>query len=59
MAATSTNKQPLLVDRVLHYIENLDASVVGALDITGTNTATLIVDSIFIVKSLIQEIYCW
>ncbi len=57
MAATSTNKQPLLVDRVLHYIENLDASVVGALDITGTNTATLIVDSTNADGAIIEDVY--
>lgn len=57
MAATSTNKQPLLVDRVLHYVENLDASVVGALDITGTNTATLIVDSTNADGAIIEDVY--
>ena len=46
MASTSTNKQPLLVDQVLHYVINLDTSINNGLDIIGTNTATLIVDAI-------------
>ena len=45
MASTSTNKQPLLVDRVLHNVVNLDNAAVGAIDIAGTNTAELIVDA--------------
>ncbi len=36
MASTSTNKQPLLVDRLLHYVVNLDTSVNGGMDIVGT-----------------------
>ena len=45
MAATSTNKQPLLIDRVLHNVVNLDLAAVGAIDVLGTNTAALIVDA--------------
>jgi len=44
MAATSTNKQPLLVDRVLHYVVDLNTAAVGSIDVAGTNTALLIVD---------------
>ena len=43
MAATSTNKQPLLIDRVLHYVVNLD-TINDGMDIVGTNTAILLVD---------------
>ena len=42
MAATSTNKQPLLVDRVLHYVVDLNSAAVGAIDVAGTNTALLL-----------------
>ena len=45
MAATSTNKQPLLVDHVLHYAVNLDTALNNGLDIAGTNTAILLIDS--------------
>ena len=44
MAATSTNKQPLLVDRVLHYVVDLNTSQVAGIDVAGTNTALLVVD---------------
>ena len=57
MAATSTNKQPLLIDRVLHYVVNLDTSINNGLDIVGTNTATLIVDSTSSDGALIEDIY--
>ena len=57
MAATSTNKQPLLVDRVLHYVANLDTAVVGSIDITGTNTAILIIDSTQLDGAIIEDIY--
>ena len=58
MAATSTNKQPLLVDRVLHNVVNLDNSAVGAIDIGGTNTATLVVDATQSDGCIIEDIYC-
>ena len=45
MASTSTNKQPLLIDRVMHNVVNLDNAAVGAIDVIGTNTAELIVDA--------------
>ena len=57
MAATSTNKQPLLIDRVLHYVVNLDTSINNGLDIVGTNTATLLVDSTSSDGALIEDIY--
>ena len=57
MAATSTNKQPLLVDRVLHYVINLDTASVGAIDIGGTNTALLIVDGTTADGAIIESIY--
>ena len=57
MAATSTNKQPLLVDRVLHYVVKLDTAAVGAIDVAGTNTALLIVDGTTKDGEIIEDIY--
>jgi hypothetical protein len=57
MAATSTNKQPLLVDRVLHYVVNLDSAAVGAIDVAGTNTALLIVDGTTSDGAIIEDLY--
>ena len=57
MAATSTNKQPLLVDNVLHYAVNLDSSTNDGLDIAGTNTAVLLVDGIATDGAIIEDIY--
>lgn len=57
MAATSTNKQPLLVDHVLHYVVNLDTSTNNGMDIIGTNTATLIVDSTNADGAIIEDVY--
>ena len=57
MASTATNKQPLLVDRVLHYVVNLDASINDGLDITGANTATMLVDSTSADGAIIEDIY--
>lgn len=57
MAATSTNKQPLLVDRVLHYVLNLDSAAVAAIDVAGTNTALLLVDGTTSDGAIIEDIY--
>ena len=57
MAATSTNKQPLLVDHILHYAVNLDTATNADLDVTGTNTAVLLVDSTSADGAIIEDIY--
>ena len=57
MAATSTNKQPLLVDHILHYAINMDTSINNGLDISGTNTAVLVVDSTSADGAIIEDIY--
>ena len=57
MAATSTNKQPLLVDHVLHYAVNLDTSINNGLDISGTNTAVMLVDATSSDGAIIEDIY--
>ena len=57
MAATSTNKQPLLVDHVLHVVTNLDNAINNALDIIGTNDAKLLVDSTSADGAIIEDVY--
>lgn len=57
MASTSTNKQPLLVDHLLHYVVNLDTSINDGMDIVGSNTATLIVDASNTDGALIEDVY--
>ena len=57
MASTSTNKQPLLVDRVLHYVVNLDNALNATIDVTGINTAALIVDATSSDGCIIEEVY--
>ena len=57
MAATSTNKQPLLVDNVLHYALNLDTATNDGLDIAGTNTAVLLVDATSTDGAIIEDVY--
>ena len=49
MASTSTNKQPLLIDRVLNNVISLDGAVIGSTTgyaVGGTNSAKLLVDCI-------------
>ena len=58
MAATSTNKQPLLVDRVLHNLVDLNTASVGAIDVIGTNTAALVVDATRTDGCILEDIYC-
>ena len=57
MAATSTNKQPLLVDRVLHYAVDLSSSFISDINVSGTNSAELIVDSTSLDGAIIEDIY--
>ena len=57
MASTSTNKQPLLIDRVMHNVVNLDNAAVGAVDVIGTNTAELIVDATQSDGCIVEDIY--
>jgi hypothetical protein len=60
MASTSTNKQPLLVDRVLHEVIDLAGSTVAqdaGIDITGTNSAALIIDCTTNDGAIIEDIY--
>ena len=60
MAATSTNKQPLLVDHVLHEVVDLKGATVaqdGGVDIGGTNDAVLVIDSTQADGCIIESIY--
>ena len=60
MASTATNKQPLLIDRVLHEVIDLAGASVASgsgINIGGTNTAVLIVDSITDDGCIIESVY--
>ena len=60
MASTSTNKQPLLVDRVLHEVIDLAGATVAelaGLDITGTNSAVLVVDCTTNDGAIAEDVY--
>ena len=63
MASTSTNKQPLLIDRPLHNSEVLDNRITGTAssvlngDLAGTNSAILLVACTQNDGALIEEAY--
>ncbi len=57
MAATSTNKQPLLVDRVMHSVIDLNTAAVASINVAGTNTALLLVDGSQSDGCIIEDIY--
>jgi len=57
MASTSSNKQPLLIDHVLHEVVNLDGAITSTIDISGTNTAVLVVNAVSTDGALIEDIY--
>ena len=62
MASTSTNKQPLFIDRVFHYVKKLDGAYTGSsdaddFDIKGTNDAALLVDAISSDGAIIEDLY--
>ena len=57
MATTATNKQPLLVDRVLHSVINLDNAITSTLDIVGTNTAEVLINGSSSDGAIVEYIY--
>lgn len=57
MAATSTNKQPLLVDRVMHNVIDLNSAAVSSINVAGTNTALLLVDGSQSDGCIIEDVY--
>jgi len=62
MASTSTNKQPMLVDRVLHVVKDLKTRFVSAtsgIEIGGTNNAELLVDGTTSDGFIIEQVYAY
>ena len=62
MASTSTNKQPLLVDRPLHVVVDLKNHTIAdgaVIDIGGTNSATLLVDCTKNDGATIDDVYTY
>jgi len=60
MASTSTNKQPLLVDRVLHEVVDLQGATIASgsgIEVAGTNNASLVVDCTTNDGAIIEEVY--
>ena len=46
MATTATNKQPLLVDRVFHYVVDTNDAFSATLDVSGYEPSLLLVNAI-------------
>ena len=60
MASTSTNKQPLLVDRVLHEVIDLTGATVSqnaGVEINGTNSAVPVIDCTSNDGAIVEDIY--
>ena len=60
MATTSTNKQPLLVDRVFHYAVKTPTLASGSatsIDIEGTNESAVLVDCTRNDGGIIEDLY--
>jgi len=58
MASTSTNKQPLLIDRVLHYVVDLNTAIIPNINVSGTNEAALVVDATNSDGAILEDVYC-
>ena len=61
MATTSTNKQPLLIDRVFHNVVESNTLTSGsetALDILGTNQSAVLVDCTGNDGGLVEDHLC-
>ena len=62
MASTSTNKQPMLIDRVLHVVQDLKNRTVSStagIEIGGTNDAILLIDGTTSDGCIVEEIYSY
>ena len=62
MASTSTNKQPMLIDRVLHAVVDLAGATVqnaSGVEVGGTNTAAPLVDCTSNDGAIIEDIYAF
>ena len=60
MASTSTNKQPLLVDRVFHKVTDMKGGTIGKndrVDLSSTNNAKLLLDCTTTDGAVVAEIY--
>ena len=57
MATTSTNKQPLLVDRVFHEIVNTNLSYNQGMDVVGTNSAALLLNCLGTDGGVVEYLY--
>ena len=57
MATTATNKQPLLIDRVLHNVIDSNGTFSSTLDVSGTNTAEILVNAISTDGCVVEDIY--
>lgn len=58
MATTATNKQPLLIDRVFHYVVDTNNAYNSTLDPSGANVAAILVNAIDSDGALIEDLYC-
>ena len=57
MASTSTNKQPLLVDRVFHEVYSMNDATILQTDVTGTNFAQLVLNCSNNDGAIIEDLY--
>ena len=57
MASTSTNKPPLLIDRVFHEVYEMSTATILTEKVTGTNFANLILDCTSNDGAIIEDIY--
>ena len=57
MATTASNKQPMLVDHVLHTVVSLQDALVSSINFTGANTAVPLVNGIGTDGCIIEDIY--
>lgn len=57
MASTSTNKQPLLIDRVFHEVYEMGTPTILTAKVTGTNFAQLVLNCTANDGAVIEDIY--
>ena len=57
MATTSTNKQPLLVDRVFHEIVPTKEATNLGIDVVGTNSAALLLNCLGTDGAIVEYLY--
>ena len=57
MASTSTNKQPLLVDRVFHEFVDTNTAYNQSMDPAGNNAAGLLLNCISTDGAIVEDVY--